>query len=217
MATLRFLIFDDHEIFAVSLGQLLTRSYDPCVIECESGDVDVVKRVAGFKPDLVFMDLQMPHLDGVEATKALHAALPEVKVLAVSALEDASSVRAMMSAGAAGYLCKNDSVDRLELAIDTILEGNVYLSPEMLKVVVNAPPDGGDARVKSVLDILTAREREVFRLIADGLSSKQAGSELGISVKTIDTHRKNIMDKLGFDSLADWIRTAIREGVIELD
>ena len=211
----RFLIVDDHEILAQCLAEILTKEYGPCETRVEVDSARVREVCREYKPHLVLMDINLPGLSGLDVTRLLLEDEPALKVIALSGTHDSATVRDMMAAGAFGYVIKSDRLDRLEEAIDTVLDGNVYLAPELLRVVVGNRKQDKAADRPRLESLLTPRELEIFKLIGDGMTSKAVGSQLGISVKTVDTHRKNIMDKAGFESLADWIRTGLREGLIQ--
>jgi DNA-binding NarL/FixJ family response regulator len=168
------------------------------------------------KPDVVIIDIAMPDLNGIEATRQIIADTPDVKVTALSMLSDTKFVREMLSAGASGYLLKDSAFEELGKALHTIVNNQTYLSPKIASLVVKDYL-GNIAKDSSTFPVLTNRDREVLQLFAEGKTTKQIASCLYVSVKTIETHRKKIMDKLGFKSIAELTKYAIREGLTSLD
>ncbi len=166
---------------------------------------------------MVIIDISMPDLNGIEATRQIVAESPGVKVIALSMHSDRKFVREMLSAGASGYMLKDSAFEELDKAISTVNDNQTYLSPGIADTVVK------DYLGKIVTDnsaasiALTNREREVLQLFAEGKTTKQIASLLCVSIKTIETHRKQIMDKLGLNSIAELTKYAIREGLTSLE
>lgn len=211
--SIRILLADDHKIIRDGLRSLLARHDDMHVIaEAEDGRT-AVQLAREMTPDVIVMDIAMPDLNGVEATRQIMEIDPAIKVVALSMQSDGPVVRQMFQAGSSGYLLKDCAFDELVKAIRTVLAGQVYLSPDIANVVVRQisplPP-----RMASPL---TAKEREVLQLIAEGKSTKEVAAILSVSVKTIDTHRQHIMDKLDIHNIAELTRYAIREGLTTAD
>ena len=213
---IRILIADDHKIFREGLRTLLQNRGDIEVIgEADNGRT-VVALAAELRPDVIIMDVAMSDLNGIEATRQIMGGIVTTKVLALSMHSDSRFVTRMLQAGAQGYLLKDCAFEELALAIDTIVGEGVYLSPGVTGVVVRdyvqhlAEGDGGIAA-------LSPREREVLQLVAEGLTTKDIAAELHISVKTVETHRKQIMDKLEIRSVAELTKYAVREGLTSLD
>jgi two-component system, NarL family, response regulator NreC len=212
----RILIADDHKIFREGLRTLLQNRGDIEVIGEADNGRSVVGLAAELRPDIVIMDVAMPDLNGIEATRQIMGARSPAKVLALSMHSDSRFVTRMLQAGAQGYLLKDCAFEELALAIDTIVGDGVYLSPGVTGVVVRdyvqhlAEGDGGIAA-------LSPREREVLQLVAEGLTTKDIAGKLHISVKTVETHRKQIMDKLEIRSVAELTKYAVREGLTSLD
>jgi two-component system response regulator NreC len=214
--SIRILIADDHQIFREGLRTLLQNRGDIEVIgEAENGRT-VVALAAELEPDVIIMDVAMPDLNGIEATRQISTARKSAKVLALSMHSDSRFVTRMLQAGAQGYLLKDCAFEELALAIDTIVGDGIYLSPGVTGVVVRdyvqhlGAGDGGIAG-------LSPREREVLQLVAEGLTTKDIAAKLHISVKTVETHRKQIMDKLEIRSVAELTKYAVREGLTSLD
>jgi len=166
---------------------------------------------------VVIMDISMPDLNGIDATHQIVTDVPGIKVIALSMHSDKRFVVGMFKAGAAGYLLKDSAFDELEQAVRTVLADQTYLSPKIATVVIkNYVPQVSTEDI-SAFSLLSAREREVLQLLAEGKSTKDIASELFLSVKTIETYRQRIMDKLNIHNLADLIKFAIREGLTSLE
>jgi two-component system response regulator NreC len=211
--SIRILLADDHKIIRDGLRSLLAKQHDMEVIaEAEDGRT-AVQLARELLPTVIVMDIAMPDLNGVEATRQVLEINPGMKVVALSMQSDGPVVRRMFQAGAAGYLLKDCAFEELVKAIRTVLNGRTYLSPDIAGVVVRnlASPE------PNMASPLTAKEREVLQLIAEGKSTKEVAQVLSVSVKTIDTHRQHIMDKLDIHNVAELTRYAIREGLTSAD
>jgi RNA polymerase sigma factor (sigma-70 family) len=171
------------------------------------------------KPDVIVMDVSMPDLNGIEATKQIIESLPETRVIALSMHSDKRFVMGMLRAGASGYLLKDCASQELANAIDQVARGKKYLSPEITGVVIDdfLLGRGSSEEVATAASQLSPREREVLQLIAEGWSTKQIASHLYVSIKTIETHRRQIMKKLDLHSIADLTKYAIREGLTSIE
>ena len=208
------LLADDHKIVREGLRALLTRHPDMKVVaECGTGR-EAVRLALELKPDAVVMDVSMPDMDGIEAVAQIKAALPSVKVVGLSMHSDRHFVVRMLHAGASAYLLKESAFDDLARAIRLVVANDIYVSSGVLTTILDdfvrrvAPEEGKP--------LLTEREQEVLRLLADGHSTKAAAARLGISVQTVSAHRTHIMNKLGFQSTADLVKYAIAEGIVDL-
>ena len=215
---IRVLIADDHKIMLAGLRSLLEKQVEFEVVgEAENGR-KAVKMALETKPDVVVMDVSMPDLNGMEATTQVVDGLPETRVIALSMHSDKRFVMGMLQAGASGYLLKDCASQELANAIRQVADGKKYLSPEITGVVIDdflkGRSSGEAATVKAVL---SAREREVLQLIAEGWSTKQIASHLYVSVKTIETHRRQIMKKLDLHTIADLTKYSIREGLTSIE
>ena len=213
---LRVLIADDHKIVRDGLRSLLGNYEDIVVIgEAENGwsTVQLSKQLS---PDVIIMDVAMPDLNGVEATRQIITEQPDIKVIGLSMHSDKRFIAEMFKAGASAYLLKDCAFEELVTAIRTVVQNKSYLSPNISNIIienfVRYPGEAGE----SAFSILTNREREVLQLIAEGKSTKEIASYLNVSIKTIETHRMNIMDKLGVHSIAELTKYAIREGLTTL-
>ena len=215
--SIRVLLSDDHRIVREGLHTLLEKEPDMDVIaEAEDGR-STVQLVQKLRPQVVVMDITMPDLNGIEATRLITKEVPDVKVLALSVHTDRRFVVAMLRAGATGYLIKDCASEELVGAIRAVTANQTYLSPRIADVVRRGYLRHEPQADTSVFSILTAREREVLQLMAEGKTTKQIASHLEVSVKTIETHRQHIMAKLNLHSLAELTKYAIREGLSSLE
>lgn len=166
-------------------------------------------------PDVIIMDISMPELNGIDATRQIIAASPSTKIIALSMYSDKRYVEGMLSAGVSGYLLKNCAFDELVDAIQVAVDGKAYLSPNIANIVVKdyARKLTGTENISIHERQLSSREREVLQLIAEGYNAEQIGSKLYISIKTVSTHRRKIMEKLQKNNVADLIKYAIKEGL----
>jgi len=206
------LVADDHQIVRQGLKRLLSKRGDFNIVAEASNGEQAVELASRSHPDVVLMDISMPRLSGIDATRRI-AADGRTKVLALSMHDAQSYVEEALRAGASGYVHKNASAEDLFSAIDAVRTGESYLSPTVTQQVVDAIARPGD-RPASAVSALTAREREVLKLIADGLSSKEIAGQLGVSLKTIESHRANLMDKLDIHKVSGLVRFAVRAGLV---
>jgi two-component system response regulator NreC len=209
-AGVRLLLVDDHEIVRAGLRTLLEREADFEVVGEATNGRKAIERVRELSPDVVVMDVSMPELNGIDATRQVIAAVPGVKVIGLSASEDDRMTIEMLRAGAAGHLTKSAAFEELVTAIRTVIKGNVYFRPS---VVMRIATDSADEPPHSAFERLSSREREVLQLIAEGKATKEVAAMLSVSVKTAETHRRNLMEKLHVDSVAELTKYAIREGL----
>lgn len=212
MSTLRVLLADDHELVRAGLRALL-RELPGVEVVGETGDGrEAVERVRVLGPDVVLMDISMGGLNGLEATARIAAEAPGTRVIILSMHASDEYVRQALRAGASGYLIKNAATAELALALKAVAGGQVYLSPAVARPVVDdylGARGTGDA-----LAALTARQREILTLIAGGQSTKQIAALLGVSVKTVETHRTQLMDRLAIRDVPGLVRFAIRHGLV---
>jgi DNA-binding NarL/FixJ family response regulator len=212
---IKIILADDHKIVRQGLRTLLEKETDLQVV-AEADDGRMAVRLAReLSPEVVIMDVSMPDLNGIEATRQVIAEAPGVKVIGLSMHSDRRFVMNMLKAGASGYLLKDSAFEELATAIRTVLANKIYLSTEIANIVVKDYLQGGGD--ESVFSVLTPREREVLQLMAEGKSSRQIADHLNISIKTVETHRMQIMHKLEIYSVAELTKYAIREGLSSLD
>jgi DNA-binding NarL/FixJ family response regulator len=210
---IEILIADDHRILREGLCALLRGHSDIRVVAEADDGAEAVRLAAELSPDLVVMDVSMPRVNGVEATRQILAGNPGVKVVILSLYSaDRPLVADAFRAGASGYLPKEASFDELATAIRSVMHGKIYISPECQNVARETLQHAGGAEGAASWP-LTPREREVLRQVADGHAMKQIAVHLDLSVKTVETHRRQIMDKLGLHSVAELTKYAIRQGI----
>ena len=217
MAPIKLILVDDHAIVRVGLRMMLEAEPDlEIVAEAESGE-EALERVDQFGPDVVIMDVSLPGMSGVEATRALLDRHPDIPILALTIHEDERYFFQMLDAGASGYLPKRAAPTDLVHAIHTVQQGHVYLYPSLATALVGdyltRAETGGDERRS--YDELTPRQRQVLILIAEGSSNADIAERLEISAKTVARHRENIMARLNLHSRAELIKYAIRKGLTE--
>jgi two-component system response regulator NreC len=214
--SIRILLADDHKIMREGLRSLLEKKHGMEVVG-EAGDGRTAIQLARrLRPDVVIMDLSMPDMNGIEATRRVISELPGVKVVALSIHSDRRFVAEMLRAGASGYLLKDCAFDELEQAIHTVASNRTYLDSAIAGKVVKDYVSHLQKTESSAFSNLTAREREVLQFIAEGKTTKQIAHCLNVSVKTIETHRRQIMNKLSVHSIAELTKYAIREGITPL-
>jgi DNA-binding NarL/FixJ family response regulator len=216
--SIRVLIADDHKIMLAGLRSLLEKQTDFDVVgEAENGR-KAVQMTLEKAPDVVVMDVSMPDLNGMEATTQIVENNKKTRVIALSMHSDKRFVMGMLRAGASGYLLKDCASQELANAIYQVAAGKKYLSPEITGVVIDDFLLGGATEgVAATASVLSAREREVLQLIAEGWSTKQIASHLYVSIKTIETHRRQIMKKLDLHTIADLTKYAVREGLTSIE
>ncbi len=210
--SIRIVLADDHKMILAALRSMLEKELDMDVVG-EAGDgVALLEVVARKMPDVAVVDIGMPGMNGVEATRRLLAGRPSLKVIALSAYDDKRFVLEMLNAGAKGYLIKASAGDELPRAIRAIAQGRTYLCPEVAGAIVDAARDktslAGNAAVN-----LGRREREVLTLLAEGKTSSEIAARMHIAASTVEVHRRNIMRKLDLHSVAELTKYAIREGL----
>lgn len=214
---MRILIADNHRLFCEGLRTLFaTRPGMEIVGEANNGRM-AVRLARELSPDIVIMDIGMPELNGVEATRQIRAELPHVKVLAVSMHSDRQYVSGMLAAGASGYVLKDSAFTELAEAIRVVSQDGCFLSPDIVGLVVDDYVHRLAPSPASAAARLSEREREVLQLMAEGHATGEIADRLHISRKTVETHRKNLMLKLELRSVAELTKFAIREGITSLD
>jgi DNA-binding NarL/FixJ family response regulator len=208
---IRILLADDHAVVRQGFGRILAAEPDMEIVGEASTGHEAIARTEELQPDVVVMDVAMPELNGIEATRRLAANAPRTRVLALSMHKDSVYVREILRAGAKGYLLK-DAVDRdLLAAVRAVARGEGYLSPAVSEAVLS------DYRkhVTDPVDLLTSREREVLQMIAEGKTNKEIATLLNLSVYTVDAHRGRIMEKLNLHTTGELVRFAMRKGLID--
>lgn len=211
MKPVRILLADDHTIVRAGIRSLLESPGKYEVVAEASNGREVLDLATAHRPDIVLMDIAMPGLNGLEATAWLGRELPEIRVIILSMHAGEDFVRQALHAGAAAYLLKESATQELDLAIDAVMAGKAYLSPTVSKQVVAEYVKGAPDKTP---DPLTPRQREVLKLIAEGKSTKEIAHLLGLSGKTVESHRAQLMERLGIRDVAGLVRYAIRSGLI---
>jgi DNA-binding NarL/FixJ family response regulator len=211
MSKIRILLADDHALVRAGMQSLLESAEGFQVVGQASNGREAVRLAKALKPDVALLDIAMPELNGLDAARRLGSECPEVRVLILSMHTDPGYVREAMEAGTAGYVLKDAGVEELELAIRAALRGERYLDPRVSKHVIEGyvrglPSPEGPA--------LTPRQREILQLIAEGRSTREIAQRLHVSVKTVETHRAQLMDRLGIRDVAGLTRYAIRIGLV---
>jgi len=216
--SIRILVVDDHGILRAGVELIVGQADDMEVVGQACDGHEGIALARKLKPCVVLMDISMPGLNGIDATKEIIREDPGIKILAISAHCNRRFVKDMLKAGATGYALKDSMADELVRAIRTVNAGNRYLSEKVTAVVVEDYIRSSESDAdKSLLDRLTVREREYLQLIAEGKSTKEAAKLLCVSVKTLDARRRNIINKLGISGTAQLTKFAIKEGLTSLD
>lgn len=218
MNTISILLADDHKIIREGLRALIRQQKNMAVVaEAEDGR-EAVNLAREHGPDVVIMDVAMPGLNGMEATRQILSDVPDTRIIALSMHSDRRFVAEMLKAGARGYLLKDSAFEEMVMAVKEVMAGKTYLSPTVAGMVVDdyvrriSVPAGTDTSIPR----LTPREREVLQMIAEGKSTKEVAAELTISVKTVETFRRQIMNKLDIHNIAELTKFALREGLTSL-
>jgi DNA-binding NarL/FixJ family response regulator len=215
--TIKILIADDHKIVRDGLRMLVEKQPEMAVVgEAENGR-KAVHLALKMVPDVVIMDVTMADLNGIEATRQIHKEQSQIKLIALSMHSDRRFVAGMLEAGASGYLLKDCAFEELAHAIQSVISNRIYLSPEITDIVIRDYVLKSSAKPSSAYANLTAREREVLQLLAEGKSTKQIANSLTVSIKTIESHRSRIMEKLNIHSIAELTKYALREGLTSLE
>jgi len=215
--SIKIILADDHRIMREGLRALLEKEAGIEVIAEADNGRTTVELSRELDPDIVVIDIGMPDLNGIDATRQIVSESPAVKVIALSMHSDRKFVREMLSAGASGYLLKDSAFEELGTALSTVINNQTYLSPKIADTVVKDYLGKIETKESKSSPALTKREREVLQLIAEGKTTKDIASQLYVSIKTIETHRKQIMDKVGLNSVAELTKYAIREGLTSLE
>ena len=218
----RIIIVDDHALVRAGFASLL-KNLSGIQIVAEAGEgYEALRLIEEKKPDIVLLDISMPGLNGIEVAYRISREFPEVRTIMLSMYMNEEYVLQAIHVGAAGYIMKDSTSGELEIAIKTVAGGKRYLSPTVsLKVIedyLKQPLRRGSVATKTgVYERLTSRQREVVQLIAEGYTTREIAKKLNVSVKTIDTHRTQIMDRLNIHDIASLVRYAIRMGIVNLD
>ncbi len=211
MNPIRILVADDHAVLREGICALLGRHADLIVVGEASNGVEALAQVASLKPDVVLMDISMPEMDGLEATRQIQASCPGTRVLILTQHENKEYVLPLLQAGAAGYILKKAGGTELVNAIRAVFNEGAFLYPGIARAVMNHASHTSELQPHG----LTEREKQVLTLIAEGLTGREIAEKLCLSEKTVNTHRANIMEKLKIHNRAELVKYAIREGLIQ--
>lgn len=216
MSTIRVLLADDHALVRNGIRMLLQK-IDNVEVIAETGDGhQALALVESLRPDVALIDISMPGMNGIETVARIRTRFPETRTVILSMHEEEEFVSQALKSGALGYLLKDATPVELELAIKAVVHGETYLSPRISGIVVEKYVRL-ESTDKGPLHLLTDRQREVLRLLAEGQSTKQIAANLGVSIKTVETHRAMLMDRLGIRELAGLVRLAVRTGLVPGD
>lgn len=217
MAKKRIVIAEDHTILREGLKALLSRDPDLEIAGEASDGLEAVRVIAELKPDLALMDLSMPRMSGIDAIREIRRSCPETRILVLTVHKNEEYVIASLKAGANGYLLKDSTHQELMQAVAHVLDGRPYLSPGISDTIISGYLAGRKDEVRTPLDLLSQREKEVLKLVAEGHRNKDVAEYLFISVKTVEKHRDNIMKKLDLHSTWALTTFAIEHGLVESD
>ncbi len=211
--SIRVILADDHTIVRHGLSKLIQQQGDMEVIAQAGDGHSTVELTRELSPDMVIMDIGMPDLNGIDATRQIVHDFPQMKVIGLSMHSGKKFVVEMLKAGASGYLLKDCALEELTVAIKTVADGKIYLSPAITDVVVENYVRNSTDKQDSAFSLLSQREREVLQLMAEGKTTKQIARQLHISPKTVEGHRLRLMAKLNIDNVAKLTKYAIQEGL----
>lgn len=213
---IKVLVVDDHQLFREGIVTLLFSAENIEVVAQAEDGLDAIEKAKHYKPDVVLLDITMPRMNGIEATKKLKALMPGIKIVSLSMHSEKQYVKGVLEAGADGYLLKNCTYRQLTDAIQSVYDGKKYLSEDITGMIISGylEPSSSEA---SEYERLSVREKEIFHLFAEGKSTREIGELLFISVKTVNTHKQNILEKLELKSNTELVKYALKNGLINLE
>jgi DNA-binding NarL/FixJ family response regulator len=214
---IKVVLAEDHSVVREGLRSMLEKSVDIRVIGEAADGVTAVKLAAKLQPDIMVMDIGMPKLNGIDATESIVSDHPHIGVIILSMHKEERFVSGAFLAGAKGYLLKESLFDELMQAIQVVYSKRVYLSPEIAHVAVNAFKQRSCEIAQRPASVLSSREREILQMLVEGNKVSEIGDQLFISPKTVESHRRNIYEKINVSKSVDLIRYALREGVVSID
>lgn len=216
MNTYKILLADDHALFRQGLKRILSEAADLEVIGEVADGLELLKLLNKIKPHMIILDISMPNIRGIEAIPEIKSINPDAKILVLTMHRDMEYLHQTISSGADGYLLKEDADNELFFAINKIKQGRIYVSPKLSEYLTEdwAKMHRGEHDSSFEAELLTKREREILKLVAEGKSSKEIASLLNISIRTVEHHRANMMGKLNLQNIADLIKYAIRKNYI---
>ncbi len=217
MSRITVLVADDHTIVRKGICSLIDGKADIEVVgEAEDGR-EAIDKVTALSPDVVLMDITMPHLNGLEATRQIKKMFPQIKILALTMYTNEEYILQILQAGASGYVVKQAAPAELLSAILAVYRGDTFLSPPISKTIIDEYLKHTIPSTSAEQEKLTDREREVLQLVAEGYSNRDIADKLNISIKTVGVHRTNLMEKLEIHNVADLVKYALRKGIIGLE
>jgi DNA-binding NarL/FixJ family response regulator len=213
MNKIRLAIIDDHAVVIDGLKTMLNACAHLEVVYATQSGKELLAQLEDVRPDVLLMDIQMPEINGIDLCKQLLRQFPVLKIIAFSSFDDSNYVKQLFRGGAKGYLLKNSDKDTIVKAIETVMQGEEYMDEAIKKIIVQESLTG---QRRSIFEVpLTKREIEILKLIAEGLSSQEIADKLFISLRTVETHRLNINQKLDVKNTAGLVKEALRRGLIE--
>ncbi len=218
MQNTKVLIVDDHNLFRKGLRKLLENMQDVDVIGEAQNGVEAIKQVSSLAPDVVLMDIAMPEMNGLEATSEIHRSFPSIAIILLTMYDNEEYLKQALQYGAIGYLLKDISTNELFLALQAAIKGEPHFSPAISRKIINRFTDGRSASLlpQSLYTNLSTREIEILRLLTAGKSNKIIADRLCISIKTVEKHRNNIMQKLDIHNIVDLVKYALKNGLAHL-
>jgi DNA-binding NarL/FixJ family response regulator len=215
MSSVRILIADDHELIRRGLVSALADRADWSIVAEACNGRQACELAARLTPDIAVLDLTMPELNGLDATREIRVRAPKTRILIVTAHESEQLIREVLDAGAMGYVLKSDAGQVLVQAVEALLDERPYFTSKIARLVLDGYLRSGEDSGAPAAGALSARERHIVQLLAEGNNNKEVARALQLSVKTVETHRSNIMRKMEFDSLPDLVRYAIRNKIVD--
>lgn len=217
MAVIRILLADDHAILRSGLGMLINSHENYEVVAQASESQEAIDKAVAVQPDVAILDITMPGGGGVKVAEALTDKCPDTKIIALTMHDDQAYLKAVLAAGASGFVVKRSADTRLLDAIETVLRGQVYIDPAMGQRVMQGllDPDAAEEDDELHPDSLSLRERQVLTLLAHGYTNREAAEQLGLSMRSVETYRSRMAEKLGFQSRVDLVRYALEIGLLK--
>jgi DNA-binding NarL/FixJ family response regulator len=215
MSKVRILIADDHELIRRGLVAALADRPEWSVVAEASNGRQACELAARFTPEIAVLDLTMPELNGLDATREIRASTPKTRILIVTAHESEQLIREVLDAGAMGYVLKSDAGGMLVQAIEALLDERPFFTSKVARFVLEGYLRSGEDSAAQSASVLSPRERQILQLLAEGNNNKEVARALQLSVKTVETHRSNIMRKMEFNSLPDLVRYAVRNKIVD--
>jgi DNA-binding NarL/FixJ family response regulator len=216
MKAIRILLADDHKLFIDGLGSLLERRPGLEIVGAARDGLSAVELASDLNPNIILMDVSMPRLNGIEAARKILSENPSIKIIMLSMHADRRYVVEALRAGARGYLLKDSAAEELLSVLERVSAGEICLTNKISQQIIQDYLRVSDAETSTAFTVLSPREREVLQLLAEGHSTKEIAARLSISVKTVETHRSQIMNKVNLHSVAELTKYAIREGLTQV-